>query len=277
MTIDRHIAFIGSGNMASALIQGLLRSRVSRPDQLIASDVRADALAPLRDRHGIAVTQDNAAACAAPIVVLSVKPQAFPSLLPEIGPRLGPGSLVVSIAAGVPLAAIETHAPSARVIRAMPNTPALIGAGATALAVGSRASDDDFALARKIFESVGVVVEVPEALMDAVTALSGSGPAYQYFLAEALIDAGKKVGLSEQVATTLVLQTLYGAAQLMHGNTESPAELRRKVTSPGGTTHAGVSQLEARAVRAAFESCVVAARDRGRELGQEAFERLAPR
>jgi pyrroline-5-carboxylate reductase len=274
MAIDGKIAFIGAGNMAAALIQGLLEQGVARPDQLIASDVRPEALASLAKQHGIATTQDNQVACAAEVVILSVKPQVFPSLLPELAPFVGSARLVLSIAAGVPLIAIETPLKAARVIRAMPNTPALVGAGATALAAGARASAEDLALARTIFESVGVVVEVEERLMDAVTALSGSGPAYLFYVAEALVAAGQAVGLPPDIAKTLALQTVYGAAKLLHESADDPTELRRKVTSPGGTTHAGVTRLEQLEVSSAFEACVVAARDRGKALGDEALAKL---
>jgi pyrroline-5-carboxylate reductase len=147
---------------------------------------------------------------------------------------------VISIAAGVPLALIESKLQGRRVVRAMPNTPALVGAGATAIAPGQHAGPEDLALARALFESVGRVVETPESLLDAVTALSGSGPAYVFYLAEALVDAGEAIGLPKQVAAELALQTVYGAAKLLHESSETPAELRRKVTSPGGTTQAGV-------------------------------------
>jgi pyrroline-5-carboxylate reductase len=274
MSIDRRIAFIGSGNMATALIQGLIARGSSRPDQLLASDVRPDALAELARAHGIATTADNAAACAADVLVLSIKPQVFPSVLAEVAPKLRESTLVISIAAGVPLAAIESQLPGRRAIRVMPNTPALVGAGATAIAAGEHATAEDLRLARAIFESVGVVVEVPESLLDAVTALSGSGPAYVFYLAEALVDAGRAVGLSDDVASTLALQTVYGAAKLLHESGEAPAGLRQKVTSPGGTTHAGVTTLDARDVRGAVLACVTAARDRGRELGLQALAKL---
>jgi pyrroline-5-carboxylate reductase len=277
MQIDRRIAFIGSGNMASALIHGLLASRTSQPDRIIASDVRAETLAALSGEHGISTTQDNARACGAEVIVLSTKPQVLPDLLAEIAPHVKPETLVVSIAAGVPLALIESQLPGRRVVRAMPNTPALVAAGATAIAPGALAGEADLALARSIFESVGVVVETPEALLDAVTALSGSGPAYVFYLAEALIDAGEAAGLPNDIARTLALQTVYGAAKLLHEGSEPPAELRRKVTSPGGTTQAGIAKLDELEVKSAFRACVIAARDRGQELGKQASAKLAPR
>jgi pyrroline-5-carboxylate reductase len=272
--IDRRIAFLGSGNMASALIQGLLASGTSKPERIVASDVRAEALDALRTAHGIETTQDNARACGADVIVLSVKPQVLPALLAEIAPHVKESALVISIAAGAPLAMIESQLSGRRVVRAMPNTPALVGAGATAIAPGQHAGNDDLALARRIFESVGTVVDTPESLLDAVTALSGSGPAYLFYLAEALVDAGEAVGLPAHVAQELALQTVYGAAKLLHESSEAPAELRRKVTSPGGTTQAGVAKLDELKVKEAFKACVTAARDRGHELGKEALAKL---
>jgi pyrroline-5-carboxylate reductase len=183
--------------------------------------------------------------------------------------------LVISIAAGVPLQALETWLPSARVVRAMPNTPALVSAGVTALSSGARAQPSDIALATAIFASVGRVVNVDESLMDAVTALSGSGPAYMFLLVEALTEAGVRLGLSPAIAATLASQTLYGAGKLLVESAESAAELRRRVTSPGGTTAAGVEQLEAHDFRGAVSACLDAARDRGRQLGAEAAAKLA--
>jgi pyrroline-5-carboxylate reductase len=274
MVLSQRIAFIGSGNMAAALLHGLLVTKTTRPELVLASDVREESLAALRARHGIETTSDNVRACAADIVVLSVKPQVFPSLLPQLAPHLAARSLVISIAAGVPLGAIEALLPNARVIRAMPNTPALVSAGATALAAGARASAADRVLAATIFESVGRVVQVEEGLMDAVTALSGSGPAYLFLMAEALIDAGVQLGLPHEVSVTLATQTLYGASKLLSESSEAADELRRRVTSPGGTTAAGVAQLEAHDFRGAMLACLTAARDRGRELGAETSIKL---
>ena len=276
MKIDQHIAFIGSGNMASALIHGLLASGTSRPERILVNDVRKEALDALAREHGVATTADNAQAAASDVVVLSVKPQVLPALLTEIAPHVSASALVISIAAGVPLALIEAQLAGRRVIRAMPNTPALVSAGATALAAGTHASAADLALARGVFESVGTVVETPESLLDAVTALSGSGPAYVFYLAEALVSAGEAVGLPADVAFALALQTVYGAAKLLHERGEAPEELRRKVTSPGGTTQAGVATLDALDVKGAVRKCVTAARDRGQELGREALAKLGP-
>jgi pyrroline-5-carboxylate reductase len=274
MALDQRISFIGGGNMATALIQGLLAAKTSRPEQLCASDVRPEALDALRARHGIETTQDNSKACAADVVVLSVKPQVFPALLAELAPHLDGSKLVLSIAAGVPIAAIEKRlGAQARVVRAMPNTPALVGAGATALAAGTRASAADLQVASQIFASVGTTVNVAEELMDAVTALSGSGPAYVFLLVEAMIEAGVQVGLSREAATQLATQTAFGAGKLLAESGEPAEALRRKVTSPNGTTHAGITTMEA-GLRAALSAGIAAARDRGRELGREASAKL---
>jgi pyrroline-5-carboxylate reductase len=275
MPITERIAFIGGGNMATALIHGLLTTGTTQPGRVVASDIRLEELAALRDAHGIETTQDNLRACDADVVVLSVKPQVFPTLLPLLAARLDARPLVISIAAGVPLQALETWLPSARVVRAMPNTPALVSAGVTALSSGARAQPSDVALATAIFASVGRVVNVDEALMDAVTALSGSGPAYMFLMVEALTEAGVRLGLSPAIAATLASQTLYGAGKLLVESAESAAELRRRVTSPGGTTAAGVEQLEAHGFRGAVSACLDAARDRGRALGAEVAAKLA--
>lgn len=275
MALHKRISFIGGGNMATALIEGLIAAGTSLPEEICASDVRKEALDGLAQRHGIRTTQDNAVACGADVVILSVKPQVFPALLPEIASHIGSQCLVISIAAGVPLSVMESKlSQDARVIRSMPNTPALVAAGATAIAAGKHASADDMATAQQIFESVGVCVRVPENLMDAVTALSGSGPGYVFLLAEALVDAGVNVGLPHADATRLALQTIHGAGKLLASSADAPAELRRKVTSPGGTTQAGIGVLEARGLRDTVKAAVEAARDRGAELGREAAAKL---
>jgi pyrroline-5-carboxylate reductase len=275
MALSQGIAFIGGGNMANALVQGLIGTQTARREQLLVSDIRAEGLASLRDRHGVRTTLDNRVACQSDIVVLSVKPQTFPTLLPAIAPNLAPSTLIISIAAGVPLHAIEAALPLSRVVRAMPNTPALVSAGATALAAGVRATPEDLVLATKIFSSIGTVVQVRDDQMDAVTALSGSGPAYVYLLAEALASAGAQLGLPLDVAAKLAAQTIHGAGKLLCESHDSPADLRRKVTSPGGTTAAGLAVLEVRDFAAIVTACVTAACERGRELGRDAAESLA--
>jgi pyrroline-5-carboxylate reductase len=274
MALTQSVAFIGGGNMATALIHGLLEKHTTRAEQLLVSDIRPEGLEQLRQRYGVETTHDNRLACAREIVVLGVKPQTFGALLPEIAPHIGEHTLVISIAAGVPLHAIEQRLPRARVVRAMPNTPALVSEGATALAAGARATADDVALATTIFASVGRVVQVDDANMDAVTALSGSGPAYVFLLAEALSRAGAELGLAPETAAVLAAQTLYGAGKLLAQSAESPSELRRKVTSPGGTTAAGIGVLESHHFANTIAACLRAACMRGRELGEAAADAL---
>jgi len=276
MTLSARIAFIGAGNMASALIEGLLAAGTCSAAQLAASDVRDEALDALQKKHGIRASRDNAAvALDADVVVLSVKPQVLPEALLALAPVLDTHKLVLSIAAGVPLSAIEAHLPSgARTVRAMPNTPALVRAGATAIAPGANATAADMDVAEAIFRSVGMVERVPEAQLDAVTALSGSGPAYVFALCEALAEAGARVGLAPSTAAALAAQTVYGAGKLLHQSGEAAAALRVKVSSPGGTTVAGLEGLAQHDFAGALADAVQRATRRARELGQQAAEKL---
>lgn len=276
MALSQRIAFVGAGNMAAALIEGLIASRTCAPSQVHASDPRADTLDALVRRHGIVAATGNPDAVRhADVVVLSVKPQAFPAVLPELAPALSHSPLVISIAAGVPLRAIEARlGANTRVVRAMPNTPALAGAGATAIAGGQHATPADLEIAEAIFRSVGIVTRVDESLMNAVTALSGSGPAYVFLMVEALTEAGVRAGLPEETSAALAAQTVYGAGKLLHESSESPATLRRNVTSPGGTTQAGLEQLESGGLREVVARAVLAATARGAELGEEAAKKL---
>jgi pyrroline-5-carboxylate reductase len=204
----------------------------------------------------------------AAVVVVAVKPHHVAEALEQAGPALADGALVLSIAAGVTLAALEACSPGRPVVRAMPNTPALVRKGVSAMAGGTHATAGDLDLAERVLGSVGVVVRVPEGQLDAVTGLSGSGPAYVFLVAEALIEAGVLVGLPRDVARTLVAQTLVGSADLLAAGDETPEALRAAVTSPGGTTAAGLAALEAHGVRAALLDAVRAATDRSRELGR---------
>ncbi len=232
--------------MAGALIRGLIGSGTFPAERITAADPDEARLASLRSELGIHTTPDNApAARNADVVVLATKPQVFPQVLPGVADALSPDALVVSIAAGVSTKLIERAlSPGARVVRTMPNTPALVGAGATALAGGSHATEADLALAETLFRSVGICVRVPEDQMDAVTGLSGSGPAYVFAMVEALRDAGLREGLSEATALQLAAQTVFGAAKLLNEQDESPETLRNRVTSPGGTTRAGLDALD---------------------------------
>ncbi|MFI5306605.1 MAG: pyrroline-5-carboxylate reductase [Polyangiales bacterium] len=276
MALSQRIAFVGAGNMASALIEGLLAAGTCVAERITASDVREDALAALRGKHGISTSQDNAAlAATADVVVLSVKPQVLPAVLVALGPVLDARKLVLSIAAGVPLSVIEASLPSgARAVRAMPNTPALVRAGATAIAAGTYATGADMDVAEAIFRSVGVVERVPETQLDAVTALSGSGPAYVFLLCEALTDAGISVGLSASTAAVLAAQTVYGAGKLLHESAEGPAALRARVSSPGGTTVAGLERLAKRDFAGVVADAVRRATERAQELGIAAATKL---
>jgi len=274
MKIEGTVGFIGTGNMGEALIRGLLRASVAEPAQVVGSDPRPERCAELAQRYGIRTTGDNTeVARGADILVLSVKPQVMERVLEEVGPTIHAHALVVSIAAGVPISAIEARLPQARVIRVMPNTPALVGAGATAIAMGGHATRDDVQAARRIFESVGMVVELDEAQMDAVTGLSGSGPAYMFLVIEALSDAGVKVGLSRHHAQALAAQTVLGSAKLLLETGEHPGRLKDMVTSPGGTAIAGLHTLEAGGLRTTLMDAVEAATKRSRELGEMAASR----
>lgn len=273
MKIEGTIGFVGTGNMGEALIRGLLKAGVAEPAQVVGSDPRADRAAELRETYGIRTTGDNVeVAREADILILSIKPQVMDRVLEEIGSEIHAHALVISIAAGIPLSAIETRLPQARVIRTMPNTPALVGAGATAIAVGGHATADDLTAARRIFDSVGMTVTLDEAQMDAVTGLSGSGPAYVFLVIEALSDAGVKVGLSRHHAQALAAQTLLGSAKLLIETDEHPGRLKDMVTSPGGTAIAGLHTLEAGGLRTTLMDAVEAATKRSRELGELALK-----
>jgi pyrroline-5-carboxylate reductase len=275
MKIDERIAFIGAGNMAGALIKGLLGAGACEPDRVWATDVRSERLDELRDRHGIRVGSDNVEAARwADVVVLATKPQVFDRILAQLDTAVG-DALVVSIAAGVPIAVMEAWLPrGTRVVRAMPNTPALVDAGATALAAGTHATAEDVALARGIFESVGITVVLDESLLDAVTGLSGSGPAYIFLIIEALSDAGVKVGLHRDSAQRLAAQTVLGSAKLLIDTGEHPGRLKDMVTSPGGTAIAGLHTLEAGGLRTTLINAVEAATARAQTLGEEIARKL---
>ncbi len=255
--------------MAEALIRGLIQTEVP-PGSVWASGPRRERLDELHERFGIRATEDNLELVASSqVIVLSVKPQILPTVLAEIGERVPEGTLVISVAAGVPIATVERHlAPGVRVIRAMPNTPALVAAGATAIARGSRATADDLALSRFIFDAVGITAVLDEGQLDAVTGLSGSGPAYVFLMIDALADAGVKMGLSRRNAGLLAAQTVVGAGKLLLETDEHPGRLKDMVTSPGGTAIAGLHTLEAGGLRTTLMNAVEAATARARELGR---------
>ncbi len=273
--LERTIAFLGAGNMAEALIKGLLRAGTARPDSLIATGRRQERLEPLQRAYGVRTTLDNVAAVReADVVVLAVKPQALDKVLVQVAPAATPDKLFISVAAGVPLSVMEKRLGSGmRVIRTMPNTPSLVGAGACALARGEHATEEDMAVASRIFQSVGITTVVDENLLDAVTGLSGSGPAYIFLVIEALSDAGVKVGLPRYTALKLAAQTVLGSAQLLIETSAHPGQLKDQVTSPGGTAIAGLHTLEAGGLRTTLINAVEAATRRSRELGEHFLEK----
>lgn len=273
---DARITFLGAGNMAGALLDGLLRAGTCKADRVCATDVRPERLRELEDRHGISTGDDNAAAARwADVVVLATKPQTFDRLLPDIAESVGPRTLVLSIAAGIPIAAVESYlTPGTRVVRAMPNTPALVGAGATAVTPGTHATSDDVHLACRLFESVGIALAVDEPSMNAVTGVSGSGPAYMFVIMESLADAGVRAGLPRETAQRLAAQTMFGAAKLQIDTGEHPGRLKDRVTSPGGTTIAALHMVERGGVRATLIDAVQAAATRAGELGAEIARKL---
>lgn len=263
------LGFLGCGKMATALVGGVLDAGICGPDAVVLSDCAPAAVDALVKKTGAGRAVGNhALATVADALVLCVKPADALDALRAVDGALE-GKLVVSIVAGLSIAKLEEAAgPGVRVVRVMPNTPALIGKGAAAFARGSTASEEDAALVSKIFSAVGKAVEVKESLMDAVTGLSGSGPAYVYLVIEALADGGVRMGLPRELALELAAQTVAGAAGMALATGLHPAVLKDQVTSPGGTTIAGLHELEAAAVRSAFINAVGAAAERSRELGE---------
>jgi pyrroline-5-carboxylate reductase len=275
MALGKKIAFLGTGNMAEALVKGLLRAGTAAAQEIVCTEPRPERREEISKRYGVRCIASNGEATEeADIIVLSVKPQTIDVLLDEIAPAIDHHKLVISIAAGVPISAIARKlGAGVRIVRTMPNTPALVGAGATALARGAHATEDDLAQAKALFEAVGTAVVVEEHQLDAVTGLSGSGPAYVFLAIEALADGGVKVGLARTVAMQLAAQTVMGAAKLVLESGEHPGRLKDQVTSPGGTAIAGVHALELGGLRAALMAAVEAATDRSQELGEKAAKK----
>jgi pyrroline-5-carboxylate reductase len=269
MALGKKIAVIGAGNMGEALIAGLLAAGAAEPDEIHATDVAAERLDRVKERYGIRTGMDNQVAVAwCEIVILAVEPQVLDDVLDDLRTVLTEAKLILSVAAGYPIARIQSHlTPGSRVVRCMPNTPSAVRAGVSAVAWGSTVSDEDVRLARAIFESVGRVVVVEERLMDVVTGLSGSGPAYVFLIIEALADGGVKMGLPRDAALSLTAQTVFGAAQMVQETGEHPGRLKDRVTSPGGTTIAGLHELERGRLRASVMDAVEAATRRSQELG----------
>jgi pyrroline-5-carboxylate reductase len=267
MTIK--FGIIGGGVMGEALLSRLIHQKIYLPHEVIVSEPQPQRRSWLAQQYGIQVTGENvevARAAAAEILFLAIKPQVFETVADELSVVTMP-SLVISILAGVPLSKLEAAFPTQPVIRAMPNTPATVGAGITAIASGKHVQPNDLELTRQIFQAVGDVVEVPESMIDAVTGLSGSGPGYVAMVIEALSDGGVAAGLPRAIASQLALQTVLGTAQLIKVSGMHPAELKDRVTSPGGTTIAGIAELERAGLRSALIEAVKAAYNRSKELG----------
>jgi pyrroline-5-carboxylate reductase len=261
------IAVLGTGKMGEALLSGLLRSGVVVPAAVIASARREERAAALRDTYGIEVRTAAEAASRAETLVITVKPQDMAALLGEISASVTADKLVISIAAGIPTEFIEDRlAASVPVVRVMSNTPVLVDEAMSVISPGSHAREPHLKRAEELLSPVGKVLRIPESQQDAATALSGSGPAYVYFLVEAMVDAGILLGMPRMAALEMVKQAVYGAATMLRDSGEHPVILREAVTSPGGTTINAIRELERHGVRAAFIAAIEAARDRGREL-----------
>jgi pyrroline-5-carboxylate reductase len=268
--VSGRICVLGAGKAGEALVAGLLSSGWAKPEDIVATVRRAEHAAELAQQYGIEATLDNAAAVrGARIVVIAVKPQDIESLLADVSAEIEPSQTVLTIAAAIPTELIERHVGDrVPVVRAMPNAPVTVQEGMAGVSGGAHAGEEHITLAEEVLGSVGRSVRVDETYMDAVTAVSGSGPAYFALLAESMIEAGILLGLSREIATDLVVQTMLGTAKLLRDEKMHPVELREMVTSPGGTTIAAIRELEQAGVRAAFLNAIQAAMKRGRELAQ---------
>ena len=265
---NERIAFLGGGNMAEAIIGGLLAGGISMEKHLVASDVSAERRALLEEKYGIGTTADNAAAVReADVVVLAVKPQQAAAALSALKDAITGKQLLVSICAGLPTSALEALVP-ARVARVMPNLPALVRRGVSAICGGARSSAHDLDLVEELFSAVGAVVRLPEQQMNEVTALSGSGPGYVFAFIEAMEDAAVQMGIDPATARKMAIETVRGAAELAAQTDEDPAELRRRVSSKGGTTLAGLAAMAAGGFSDSVAAGMKAARDRAAELAR---------
>jgi pyrroline-5-carboxylate reductase len=266
---DYELGIIGAGNMAEAILRGVLGANVLPHGAIVASDTSAARRKHVFNTLGVECVADSAVPAGCPRVLLAVKPQVMAEVLDGIAGAVAAEALVISIAAGVTTRFIDERLGGrGRIVRVMPNTPMLVGAGMSALAPGPRAAEDDIAWARRLFSASGQTAVVAEELMDAVTAVSGSGPAYFFYLIEAMIEAGVAEGLDRDVAAALAAQTCAGSARLLSETGERAEVLRAKVTSPGGTTQQAVSSMEADGVKEALVRAVRAAAERSRELGK---------
>jgi pyrroline-5-carboxylate reductase len=261
------IAILGAGKMGEALLSGMLRAGEA-PSGVIAAVRRPDRAEALRDSYGIEVTAAGAAADKAETLVITVKPQDMVGLLEEIAPHVKADQLVISVAAGIPTRHIESRlGQQIAVVRVMSNTPVLVDEAMSVISAGRYATEQHLRRTEELLRPVGKVLRIPESQQDAATALSGSGPAYVYFLVESMVDAGILLGMSRASALEMVKQAVFGAATMLRESGEHPVILREAVTSPGGTTINAIRELERHGVRAAFLAAIEAARDRGRELG----------
>lgn len=263
------LGMVGGGAMGSALLEGIIQAGLFKPDTVFLAETDQAKRESLQKRLGLKLCAsfgEMARECQ--LIVLAVKPQVLPAILQELGPAVTPGHLLISIAAGISLATLKKQVPQGRFVRVMPNTPARIRRGIAAYALGENITSAEAKQVEAIFSCVGRAISVPEHLMDAVTALSGSGPAYVYYLIEALIDAGVLLGLGRDQAQTLAIETFIGAAEMLKQTGEHPAKLRNEVTSPGGTTAAALFELEKAGVSGILMTAVQAAARRSAELNR---------
>lgn len=271
MSLAGKLGFIGGGRMAEALIQGVLDSSLLGANQILVVDPSNERRDLLQKDYGVDVYEDSSSVWQeCDVVILAVKPQVVADLLKEVKDQVNEKHLIISIAAGIPLDTLEKglSGRGCRIIRVMPNTPAIVQQSASALSPGEGVTEDDMVTAKSIFDAVGTSVVLDESLLDAVTGLSGSGPAYVFSFIEAMVDAGLKVGLSRPIAESLVLQTVLGSVKLAIDSKDHPAQLRAMVTSPGGTTIAGLHELEKAGFRGIIMDAVEAATRRSQELGK---------
>jgi pyrroline-5-carboxylate reductase len=270
MTNARRVAFLGGGNMGEALISGLIRSGGRGADEIMVTNRREERARELAGKYGVTATLDNGEATRwAEVLVLMTKPQDIETLLSQIREDVGPSDLVISFAAGVRTSFVEKHLPDGvPVVRVMSNVPVMVDEAMSVISPGTLATDEHLAVAEELLGYVGKVLRLGEQHLDAVTATSGSGPAYFFLLAEAMIEACILLGLSRDVATELIIQTMLGSAKMLRDTGKHPVELREMVTSPGGTTIEAIRHLEEAGVRAAFLNAIDAARRRSQELAQ---------
>ena len=267
---DKCLGFIGAGNMAEAIIHGIIQNQVVLPDRILASDLSDERREHISRTFGMeAVKENRSLVDQSNVIFLAVKPQAVPQVLKDIGENMGPEKLLVSIVAGVPIKTLSTGLPKGpRIVRTMPNTPMTVMEGAMAIASDSPALPEDLETVETLFRPLGSTVRIEEKLIDAVTGLSGSGPAYVFMILEALADGGVKMGLPRDVSETLAAQTLLGSAKLFLETRTNPGQLKCMVTSPGGTTISGIHELEKGGIRASLMNAVESATKRSIELGK---------